>query len=165
MHKNWKSILVTYGQLDKANIQKWHMENLLIFLKDTFSLCPPKQEWKSGQDLIICQITCRVSPHRCKSSHSHHRLLICCGLSALLCTIISAYHCSLLPGLQHTLCLLDYRSCFNPLLVSPEPFCACYQLSRADNGVTYSFPFWCSVIQAVVQVFTSQAFWYSTFIL
>lgn len=103
MHKNWKSILVTYGQLDQANIQKWHTENLLIFLKDTFSLCPPKQEWKSGQDLIICQITCRVSPHRCKSSHSHHRLLICCRLSALLCTIISAYHCS---------CFLAYSTHF-----------------------------------------------------
>lgn len=109
--ENKKTIFfhLTYWQMDQVNIQKWHMEKLLIFLRDTFSWCLPKQEWKSGEDLIWFHITCRVSPRRCKSSYSHQRLFICWGLSGLLCTITSAYQClltwahSLLAGLQEQL--------------------------------------------------------------
>lgn len=80
-------------------------------------------------------------------------------LLGVICSALHHYFClSVLPASwpQHTVFLLDYRS--NPLLVSPETPCVWYQLSWADNGVTNSFPFWCSAIQAVVQVFMSQSF-------
>lgn len=144
-----------YWQIDQLNIQKWHMKKLLIFKKDIFHYA--FQHKKSGQVLIIFHTTCRVSPPRCKSPDSHHRLFICWGLSGLLCPITSAYQCSLLPDLSRELAcwITGVSSILSWYLQTP---CAWYQLSQADNGVTNSFPFWWSVIQAVVQVFMSQAF-------